>query len=199
MAASKLTGALPAISGANLTGVQPFPTGTLMLFQQTSAPSGWTKSTTHNNKALRVVSGTAGSGGSSAFTTAFGAPSVAGTVNVNGDPTAGNLSVSMSGSVSVANTTLSTNQIPAHSHGSFVGSGYGNNSYKKPASWYNSGNSTFNTYNTGGNGAHNHSASHNLSGSMSGNPAKGNLTGALSSATAGINVQYVDLIIAAKD
>lgn len=47
------------------------PSGTLMLFQQTAAPTGWTKQTTHNNKALRVVSGTAGSGGSNAFTTAL--------------------------------------------------------------------------------------------------------------------------------
>ena len=49
------------------------PAGTTMLFAQTAAPTGWTKSTTHNNKALRVVSGAAGSGGSVAFTTAFSA------------------------------------------------------------------------------------------------------------------------------
>jgi hypothetical protein len=49
-----------------------FDPGTKMLFQQTSAPTGWTKDTTHNDKALRVVSGTASSGGSSAFSTVFG-------------------------------------------------------------------------------------------------------------------------------
>lgn len=49
------------------------PAGTSMLFAQTAAPTGWTKSTTHNNKALRVVSGTASSGGTVAFTTAFSA------------------------------------------------------------------------------------------------------------------------------
>lgn len=49
-----------------------FDVGTLMLFQQTSAPTGWTKQTTHNDKALRVVSGTASSGGSVAFSTLFG-------------------------------------------------------------------------------------------------------------------------------
>lgn len=48
-----------------------FPSGTAMLFAQTTAPAGWTKSTAHNNKALRVVSGTAGSGGSTPFTSAF--------------------------------------------------------------------------------------------------------------------------------
>lgn len=50
----------------------PFPTGTKMLFQQTAAPTGWTKDTTHNDKALRVVSGTASSGGTAAFSTVFG-------------------------------------------------------------------------------------------------------------------------------
>ena len=48
------------------------PSGTTMLFVQASAPTGWTKVTTHNNKALRVVSGTGGgSGGSLNFTDVF--------------------------------------------------------------------------------------------------------------------------------
>ncbi len=57
-----------------------FPSGTLMLFAQTSAPTGWTKSSTHNDKTLRVVSGTAGSGGSVAFSTVFGRTAVDGHV-----------------------------------------------------------------------------------------------------------------------
>jgi hypothetical protein len=52
--------------------IQAFATGTKMLFQQTAAPTGWTKDTTHNDKALRVVSGTASSGGTTAFSTIFG-------------------------------------------------------------------------------------------------------------------------------
>lgn len=36
------------------------PAGTRMFFMQTSAPTGWTKITTNNNLAMRVVSGTAG-------------------------------------------------------------------------------------------------------------------------------------------
>jgi hypothetical protein len=46
--------------------------GTAAVFQQTAAPTNWAKSTTHNDKALRVVSGTASSGGATAFTTVFG-------------------------------------------------------------------------------------------------------------------------------
>lgn len=86
-------------NGANLTGVQPFPTGTLMLFQQTAAPTGWTKQTTHNDKALRVVSGSASSGGSTAFTSVFASRTPSGTV-----------------SVSNAAVTLTTSQIPSHAH-----------------------------------------------------------------------------------
>ena len=75
-----------------------FPADTVMLFYQASAPTGWTKLTTHNNKALRVVSGTGGgSGGSVAFTTAF----------------ASNRAVSGT----VAAHVLTTDEIPAHFHG----------------------------------------------------------------------------------
>lgn len=60
------------------------PSGTAMLFAQTAAPTGWTKSTTHNNKALRVVSGSAGSGGTVAFTSAFSATTaLAGTTDAH--------------------------------------------------------------------------------------------------------------------
>jgi hypothetical protein len=49
-----------------------FSSGTTLLFYQASAPTGWTKVTTHDNKALRVVSGAGGgSGGSTAFTSVF--------------------------------------------------------------------------------------------------------------------------------
>ena len=48
-----------------------FPSGTRMLFRQTAAPPGWTKDASHHDKALRVVSGTAGDGGSVAFSRAF--------------------------------------------------------------------------------------------------------------------------------
>ncbi len=49
------------------------PSDTIMLFVQTAAPVGFTKLVTQNNKALRIVSGTAGVGGATAFTSVFGA------------------------------------------------------------------------------------------------------------------------------
>lgn len=107
VAATGLSTALPGQSGnagkfittdgTNASWVDPFAPGTAMLFAQTAAPTGWTKSTTHNNKALRVVSGTAGSGGNVAFTTVFTNRTPAGSVTVDG-------------------TTLTESQIPAHTH-----------------------------------------------------------------------------------
>jgi hypothetical protein len=82
-------------SGLSLGG---FPPGTLMLFVQTAAPTGWTKSTTHDNKALRVVSGSVTTGGTQNFTAVL-----------NG---------------TVGATTLTEAQIPSHTHTvgiSFIG------------------------------------------------------------------------------
>lgn len=76
----------------SVTITPPFPSGTVMLFGQTTAPTGWTKLTAFNDRALRVVSGTAGSGGSLGFTAAF--------ANRN-----------------VTDTALSVAQMPSHSHG----------------------------------------------------------------------------------
>lgn len=178
------------------------PSGTKLTFNQTNAPTGWTKETIHNDKALRVVSGAVGSGGSTAFSTAMGTPSVSGIVGISGSPAVGNLAVSMSGNIS--GTTLSISTIPSHRHdtrrdtsGGFVGNaGNGLQNY----SWRNTGSFTGNAspvFSEGGSGSHNHG--HNLSGTLNGAPSVGNLAGSLSSATAAINVQYVDIIIASKD
>ncbi len=123
-----------AISGAGV------PSGTKMMFVQTAAPTGWTKDTTHDNKALRVVSGTASTGGSVAFTTAFASQSVAGTVG---------------------STTLSTSEIPAHAHTHLVyhDYGYGAGAPNRTTGMVNGGGGAANLSgnNTGGGGSHNHS------------------------------------------
>lgn len=136
------SGQLDAATGLTNTSNLFVPTGTLMLFQQTAAPTGWTKQTTHNNKALRVVSGTASSGGTSSFTTVF----------TNQTPT-------ISSSLTAASTTLSTTQIPSHNHGLTgqfrswdVGGTY---TYLD----YNQGGTGAYTQDTGGGGSHTHSIS----------------------------------------
>jgi hypothetical protein len=105
-----------------------------MLFQQTAAPTGWTKITTFNNAALRVVNGAASSGGSVAFTSAFSSQAVAGTVGA---------------------TTLTIDQIPNHSHGL---PGYvsidGGGSFGNPLG---SSNIYSSTFGAGGGGSHTHS------------------------------------------
>jgi hypothetical protein len=87
---------------ASTAPASPFASGTVMLFGQTAAPTGWTKDVTNNNNsALRVVTGTASTGGSVDFTTAFASQTPSGTVFVAG---------------SAGATTLSIPQIPSHSH-----------------------------------------------------------------------------------
>ena len=120
------------VSSAPAAGGTTIPAGTVMLFAQTAAPTGFTKVTTHDNKALRVVSGTASSGGSVAFTTAFASQTPAGTVG---------------------STTLTTAQIPAHTHPSSLftndcGATLSPNTMGKAASIL--------TGSTGGGGSHNH-------------------------------------------
>ena len=165
------TAQLPAVDGSLLTGLAAFPTGTLMLFQQTAAPTGWTKQTTHNDKALRVVSGTASSGGTSAFTTVF----------ANQTPT-----ITTTG-LSAGATTLSTAQMPSHNHSYTAASKTGGTGGLTPQpNWSGDdpsmGNATGTMTSTGGNGSHTHS-----------------IAGSATSSAITLNVQYVDLIIASKN
>jgi len=52
--------------------VAGFPATTSMVFRQTAAPTGWTKVTSGvDDKGLRVVTGTVGSGGTDVFSTVF--------------------------------------------------------------------------------------------------------------------------------
>ena len=148
-----------------------FPAGTAMMFVQTAAPTGWTKSTTHDNKALRVVSGTAGSGGSVGFTTALGTPSVSGST-----------SISISGTTGA--TTLSTAQMPSHTHQVYTQNGCGSGNRAIDAN--SDAGLRGSTGATGGGGSHTHSFS-------------GSGSGSLTSGVATINVQYVDVIIATKN
>jgi len=169
-----------------------FVSGTLMLFQQTSAPTGWTKQTTHDNKALRVVSGSASSGGTQGFTTAFASQAVAGSISVG--VSAGTLAVS-AGSLGVGSTTLSTSQIPAHGHTQRRASVGGGTPEAGNVGVAGSLDSYLVTADTGGGGSHNHSISG--SPSLSGSPS---ITSSSFTGTAiNLAVSYVDLIIASKD
>jgi hypothetical protein len=109
---STLTGNVGVTGTLTIGGrlADAFPSGTKMLFNQTSAPVGWVKDVTHDNKALRVVTGTAGTGGSVNFTTAFANQSL----SISTDDT--------TATGTVGDTTLTAAQIPDHAH-SIAGSG----------------------------------------------------------------------------
>lgn len=120
-----------------------------------------------------------------------GSASVTPTVNksgsasgsLNGAPDAGNLAVSVSGNVNVANTTLTNSTIPSHTHPYRDGHPYqgvesqtGLQSGNYRANYASGGNTpSLNTQSTGSGGAHGHTGGHNLSGSMTGAPGLGTL------------------------
>ena len=165
------TGAFQSVSGlgtsgqiltSNGAGALPtwqsapafFSSGTRLLFQQATAPTGWTRITTFDDAALRIVSGAVGSGGSVAFSTAFASQAVSG---------------------SVGNTTLSTSQIPSHTHGGVVRTTGGTAQLTAGKA---AGLSFGSTDAEGGGGSHTHS-----------------FTGT----AINLAVRYVDAIIASKD
>jgi hypothetical protein len=148
-----------------------FSSGTRMTFNQTAAPTGWTKDTSTDNAGFRLVSGSVGSGGSIDFTTAFVSQTPTGSVSVS----------SISGSAGA--TTLSTPQIPSHNHSN--GSTNASRVYTDaPGTDFSA---QTNTGSTGGGGSHTHPFSFSsASASFTGNAIN-------------LAIKYVDLIIAQKN
>lgn len=180
----------PNITGAvtvthtelNTVTTPAFPAGTRMLFQQTAAPTGWTKDTANDDKALRVVSGTAGTGGTNALSSL--------------DATAvGTIISSIAGST--ASHILTTSQIPSHNHSGVVqqredynptsGSttqsplGFGDTRGGSRASA-----SPLTINNTGGGGGHSHGV-----GTLA-------VTSAFTGTANQLDIAYVDVIVAEK-
>lgn len=146
-----------------------FPAGTRMLFQQTSAPTGWTKDTTAalNDSALRIVTGAVGSGGSVAFSSASYTPTISG---------------------ATAAYTLTTTDIPSHNHSTMpIHAAIGGSSAVKwvqalePGASGGWGLYSNTTGSTGGGGAHSHSA------------------GTLAVSAVTLNLKYNDVIICTKN
>jgi hypothetical protein len=176
------TGTLTATAfsgdGSGLTGVGGFPAGTRMIFAQDTAPTGWTKDTTnYNNHAIRIVTGTAGgTGGTVDFTTAFASQTPTGSVSIS----------AVSGSAGA--TTLSTPQIPSHTHDvphaagdPSASSTQGFLSWSEPHPGY------VTTTSTGGGGSHTHPFSFSSgSGTFTGNAIN-------------LAVKYLDVITATKN
>ena len=106
----------PTLTGTPLIStnkIDAFASGTRLLFQQTTAPTGWTKDTTQNDKAIRVVSGAVGTGGTTAFSSVFTSRTPAGTI---GSTTSTGSVGATTDTGTVGDTALSIAQIPAHDH-----------------------------------------------------------------------------------
>lgn len=113
-----------------------FPSGTVMLFQQTAAPTGWTKQTALNDYGLRVTSGAVGVVAGSGFSTVFA-------------------------QTAVGATTLDIAAMPVHNHtvsGSLI-----TTSAVAAAGHAFADSANVNTTNTGGGGSHLHSVNLTLS------------------------------------
>ena len=153
-----------------------------MLFHQANAPTGWTKSTTNDNRALRVVNGSTGGnqGGANSFT---------GVLN----------STVTTGNGSVSNHTLTDAQIPSHYHHAFRSGNFGQ--------LRNGSNMSANNYPGSGTGAGNMYETYNISASGSvSNVGRTSSVGSNSGHNHGftnpnfnLNIAYTDVIIAQKN
>ena len=141
-----------------------FDSGTVMLFAQTTAPTGWTKNTTqNNNSSLRLVTGSVSTGGNVDFSTVF----------------VSNRSVSITSvSGTIGATTLTTPQIPSHTHNPGASGGSAAAPFPPALGVATSGA----TGATGGGGSHTHP-----------------LSVSSGSGTVDLDVKYVDVIRASKN
>ncbi len=188
-----------------------FSSGVVMVFYQASAPTGWTKSTTNNNKALRVVSG---SGGGSGGTHGLSSPPSTAHTHSGPNHRHSTPNHSHSHSLSAGAHTLSLAQTPSHNHSrsttckvsgggagywQYLNGGYSPTSCGSNATYW-SNNSTITDYvqPNGSNSSH----SHSLSGSISsgGGSNSGYASGTTGSAgPTAFAPQYINVIVCSKD
>ena len=173
-------------------GEDYIPNGTVMVFFQASAPTGWTKVTTQNDKTLRVVSGSGGgTGGDWAMSSGETTSSDGAHTHTSAAHTHG------AGSFAAGAHTLSTGEMPSHNHSytrysSLQTGGPGNPAYGGFPAWRST--SSQSTGSSGSGSSH----SHSLSGtSASTTPGA---TGSSGAHTHTIQApQYIDVIICSKD
>jgi len=146
-------------------GVSGAPSRNAVIFYQANAPTGWTKQTAVNDRALRVVSGTSGNaGGNQTFSSTMATR-----------PLSANVPVSISG-LAGQSATLDANSIPSHTHPAFAG-GNVQSASGGPARVQNGGG----TGNTGNSGGHTHS--------VNANAANGPIN-----TNVDFNITYIDVI-----
>ena len=193
----------------NVTSIPSFiAAGTRMIFEQTAAPTSWTKVTTLvNNRALRVTTGTAAPGGTVAFTTVFGAARAVSGTNVaiaGGGTVAQQVSTGSvnPGAANIQGASLSEAQLASHSHGYQRG---GPVARGAPLGGAQVSNFPYQGVSTGGagqNGAHSHGSpahAHGFTHTQHNHGFTGASHNHTWSGSANLAVFYVDVIIATKD
>lgn len=181
----RITGAGDVYHGANRA--DSFPSGTVMLFVQTAAPTGWTKSTTHNDKMLRIVSGTVSSGGSVGVSTAWSSVALSGTVAGHTLTSAEMPSHTHTGTTSTGGSHTHTQRLNAYDWDS--GTSYGSN----VVGGVSDAGAHDSTLQTGSSGSHNHTFT------SDGTGGGGSHTHGLTINSFTVTPAYVDAIIAVKD
>ena len=216
---AKQSGNTGGLTWTTVTSEDFIPNGTVMAFWQSGAPTGWTQVTSQNDKVLRVVSGTGGGTGgtwatSAGLTTdsqgAHTHTSAAHTHTGAAHTHTGASHTHTGGSLAAGAHTLSTAEMPSHTHNSIVyqtnwSYGWGHGVNEAGGSSQN-----FATSATGGGGSHVHSLSGTSAATTPG--ASGSTTpGAGGSTTPGATgsdgahthtitaPQYIDVIICSKD
>ncbi len=193
-----------------------FPAGTVMVFHQAAAPTGWTKSIANNDKALRVVSGV---GGGTGGTHALTSPPSTGHTHTTPSHTHSTPNHTHSHSLSAGSHTLTLAQTPAHTHPhTFYGqttSGNGNwvsyrsvaGGYSIPTQVYGSPGNRGGPYGTtvnsavasnGGGQSHSHSMAGSITSGGSGTSGASGGTSGSSGPTA-FAPKYIDVIVATKN
>ena len=163
------------VSASGIQSGIAIASGTVMLFYQASAPTGWTQVTSLNDYDLRLVSGVGGgTGGTTAYSTVF----------ANQTPTISGGTLS----ATIGATTLTTAQMPSHAHtwvyaNDFIGGGVQVLNITLAGNPTNAAN--YSTDAEGGGGSHTHS----FSGSVS----------AITSSAITLNVRYANIIICSKN
>ena len=157
------------------------PSGSVMLFYQSAAPTGWTQVTSLNDYGLRLVSGTGGTtGGTTAFSSVF----------TNQTPT-----ITTSG-LSAGATTLSTTQIPSHNH-PLKYSGYVANSTFNSAGYFANYTACSTTYMNGSCGSGTNA--NVITAAGGGSSHTHSISGSATSSAITLNVQYANIIICSKN
>ena len=213
-------------SASGGAGIQ---SGTVMLFAMATAPTGWTKQTTQNDKTIRVVSGTTGgtAGGNTAFSTVFTSTrTVTGTVDgtaitaaqmpVHAHTQQGSFNtgaVSNDHSHAQTGTFGSGGRSTAHQHagvsdgsnfvaaGGSLGSGSGLGYRQVSNTNYDDRDHSHNTGISGNTGgiSANHTHAVSISGATTNAGSGAAHVHTFTSGNADFAVQYVDMIIATKD